>query len=109
MDFENNSFLIKEVITKHITVIEKETPKTEESEGTYELLPDFKDMLLAIKAEQEENRRLLGGAYHDSGYVFCKADGTYYRPDCVYRIFVRTLKKAGLERMRVHDLRQSSI
>ncbi len=108
VDFENNSFLIKEVITKHITVIEKETPKTEESEGTYELLPDFKDMLLAIKAEQEENRRLLGGAYHDSGYVFCKADGTYYRPDCVYRIFVRTLEKAGLTRMRVHDLRHSS-
>ena len=69
---------------------------------------DEEEMLLRIKAEQEEKKLLLGSDYHDSGYVFCKDDGSYYRPDCIYRTFVKMLKKAGLERMRIHDLRHSA-
>ena len=108
VDLDNNSFHVRSIITKSMTVIEKDSPKTEESEATYELLPDFRNMLLKLRAEQEEKKLLLGSDYHDSGYVFCKDDGSYYRPDCIYRTFVNMIKKAGLERMRIHDLRHSA-
>ncbi len=108
VDFDSDSFQIRSVITKSLTVIEKDSPKTNESEATYELLPDFREMLIKLKSEQKEKKQLLGSNYHDYGYVFCKDDGSYYRPDCIYRTFVNMIKKAGLERMRIHDLRHSA-
>ena len=108
VDFDSNSFQIRSVITKSLTVIEKDSPKTDESEATYELLPDFREMLIKLKSEQKEKKQLLGSDYHDYGYVFCKDDGSYYRPDCIYRTFVNMIKKAGLEKMRIHDLRHSA-
>ena len=53
VDFDSNSFQIRSVITKSLTVIEKDSPKTDESEATYELLPDFREMLIKLKSEQK--------------------------------------------------------
>ncbi len=46
-------------------------------------------MLRRWRAQQSEERLLVGPGYIDGGYVFCKPDGTAYDPDRFSREFLR--------------------
>lgn len=52
VDFEQNTLEIKSTVVKNKTIVYKDTTKTESSHETYELLPEIKELLIAIKAEQ---------------------------------------------------------
>lgn len=108
VDLEGNTFEIKSTIVRIKTIIHSDETKTEDSNAVFELLPEFTEILLELKAEQEENRRLLGSAYLDYGYVFCRPTGDFYRPDFISNKFSAVLEQAGLPHMRYHDLRHST-
>jgi integrase len=62
--------------------------------------------LRGLQVEQRHARELLGLGYADLDLVFCQSDGRPLRANnVVRRDFRRTLRKAGLPRMRFHDLR----
>lgn len=46
-------------------------------------------MLRRWRAQQNEERLLIGPGYLDGGYVFCRPDGSVYDPDRFSREFVR--------------------
>jgi len=73
------------------------------------LLPDVKELLTQVKAQQEANRRLFGKGYiePDSDYVFTWPDGHLIRPDYITKRFQKVLENVGLPHMRFHDLRHS--
>lgn len=102
--FENNAGYI----VQHKTLLEKNSTKSEESQAEFELLPQFKRILLDLKDQQDENRKVLGNSYNDTGYVFVWDNGDFYKPNWVTRKFRNTLKSAGLPPMRFHDLRHST-
>ncbi len=114
IDFENNTLTIKRTVTtttlngKH-TVIEQESAKTKSSLRTFPLVAQFKAYFTAIKATQEENKRICGNAYDmtDDGYLFVDAMGSLIRPDYVTRMFPKILKEHNLRHIRFHDLRHS--
>ena len=108
IDFEGNTFEIKSTIVRIKSIIHSDETKTADSNAVFELLPEFKDMLLELKAQDDENRSLLGSAYLDYGYAFCRPNGDFYRPDFISNKFSEVLKKAGLPHMRFHDLRHSA-
>lgn len=76
IDFEHNTIIIRHTVTscmhdgKRITVAQ-DTTKTKSSLRTLPLVPFVKERLLALKAEQEENRRLCGRNYNKKylGYI----------------------------------------
>lgn len=72
------------------------------------MLPEIKELLIAIKAEQNRNRKEYEGLYTQTDYIFTQPDGRLYRPDSITRTFQRTLKRHGLPEMRFHDLRHST-
>ena len=108
VDFENSTFEIKSTIVRHRTLIEKDTTKTDDSAAVYEMLPQVSQILLNLKAEQNENRELFGSAYQENGYVFVWADGKFFKPDYVSNEFKKVITNAGLPPMRFHDLRHST-
>ena len=59
MDFEKNTLELKSTVVKNKTIVYKDTTKTESSHETYELLPEITELLIAIKAEQDRNRKAL--------------------------------------------------
>ena len=69
----------------------------------------MKVRLLALKAQQEENRKLCGNAYNKDwlDYVFVNEVGDIIRPRYIESVFPRILKKCGLEHRRFHDLRHT--
>lgn len=107
VDFAKNTITIKHVIVKTSTIEAKDRTKSKTSRRTFDLLPEVKEMLLQMQEEQQQYKILCGNEYHDTGYIFTWDNGLPYRPDFITRAFQSQLKKAGLPRMRFHDLRHS--
>ena len=90
-------------------VIVKE-PKTRSSRRTVALPPAVVEALRALRADQEENRRLLGADYHDADLVFCQPTGKpLHLHNVVARDFREVCARAGVPRVRFHDLRHLHI
>ncbi len=98
IDFKKDTLTINHTVVKSSTIECKDSTKTENSRRTYQLLPDVKEMLLQIR----ENSAVK------SDYIFCRADGSYLRPDSTLRSFQRVLRNNNLPKMRFHDLRHST-
>jgi integrase len=58
--------------------------------------------------QQQHEREAAGAAWQDSGHVFTTAQGGSIDPTNLTRAFTTLLRKAGLRRIRFHDLRHST-
>ena len=59
------------------------------------------------KAQQAEEKLLLGPGYQDHGLVFAQADGTPIDPRLMNLYFTQALKRGGLPAIRLHDARHT--
>jgi integrase len=81
-------------------------PKSAKSRRNIALPPMLVEVLKNLRVRQGENRRLYGTEYHDLGLVFCQPDGKpLHAHNVTQRDFRRVLDRAGLPRVRFHDLR----
>ncbi len=85
----------------------EDTTKTKAGRRTVSLTDDAVRELKAHRKQQLRERLLLGPAYQDQGFVFCQADGSPTDPRNITKHFQRLLKKAGLPKVRLHDLRHT--
>ena len=114
IDFNNNTITIRHTITtfnvdgKRVTVA-SDTTKTKSSMRTLPLVPLFRERLLALKAEQLENRRLSGKSYNMQyiDYICVDEIGDLTSPNYITGAFPKLLERSGLRRIRFHDLRHS--
>ena len=74
---------------------------------TLPLVPFMRERLLALKEEQQENRRLCGRSYIKDyiDYVCVNEIGDLIKPHYVTESFPKLLKANGLRHIRYHDLR----
>ena len=107
IDFKNNKLKINHIVTRTLTIVEKDRPKTVSSKREYSLLPEIKKMLLKIRLEQKHNKKLFGKSYYNSDYVFTWEDGRAYNPGYITKAFQKVLAKNNFPKMRFHDLRHS--
>ena len=73
------------------------------------MIPAFREKLLAVKAEQELNRKLCGKSYNktESHYIYTDPLGNRINPDYLTDAFPKFMEKNGFRRIRFHDLRHS--
>lgn len=114
IDFINNTITIRHTVTSCMIDGKKiqtarDTTKNKASLRTLPLIPVFKEHLMAIKAKQEENRRLCGRCYdlRYLDYVCVDPMGSLLTPNYISGSFPKLLEKHGLRRIRFHDLRHS--
>lgn len=86
-----------------------DSTKTASSNRVLPLTPSMRDYLLKVKAAQEEQQRLFGNCYADSGMVCVHPNGVPISPNTVTHHFQRILKAHGLPVIRFHDLRHSAV
>ena len=74
---------------------------------TLPLVPFMRERLLALKEEQQENRRLCGRSYIKEylEYVCVNEIGDLIKPHYVTESFPKLLKAKGMRQIRYHDLR----
>ena len=59
------------------------------------------------RADQELWRIQLGVSLNADDFVFIRPDGSPINPNAITLAFQRILRKAGLKRIRIHDLRHT--
>ncbi len=83
-------------------------PKTAGSRRRVALSKQPIDALRRHRVAQAEERLRLGAGWEDSDLVFCSAAGHPITASGLRRSFEPLLKRAGLPRMRFHDLRHTA-
>ena len=108
VDFENNTITIQHTVEVQTNlIIVKDSTKNRSSNRVYPLLSDVKEILLRLKEQQEEYKKLFGSCYNDTGYVFTREDGNMFYPSYPSKLLKKTLLRNNLKYIRFHDLRHS--
>ncbi len=107
VDFVNDTLEIKHTVVEHTTIVAKDKTKTAAGKRKYALLPEIKEVLLSLKKETKNNKKIFGKEYQNTDYIFVWPDGRPYRPDYITREFQKVLAKNNFPKMRFHDLRHS--
>ncbi len=114
LDLDGSTAIISRQVTSidHEIVV-KELPKTKRGHMVA-LDSNTVSMLRRWRAQQNEEKLLVGPCYVDEAYVFCKPDGTVYDPDRFSREFLRkqdqfnrTDAEVALPRLTLHGLRHT--
>lgn len=86
--------------------VEWSEPKTERGRRSIALDPATVEALRQHRARQLEERLLLGVALPHE-LVFAREDGSTLHPERISKIFEQHVRRAGLPRIRFHDLRHT--
>ena len=91
------------------TLVACDTTKTKSSCRTLPLVDPYEKMLLRMKSNQAENRRLCGSYYNQNylDYIFVNEIGEIIKPGYVSAHFADVLEKHNMPCIRFHDLRHS--
>jgi integrase len=84
------------------------TPKTKAGKRIYGLDPKTVKLLKEHRKAQLKARLKAGESWQDNDLVFCKEDGTAYKPDAVTRCFKRLAALAGLPVIKLHEGRHTN-
>lgn len=60
-----------------------------------------------IQHASRQERLAWGPAHEDGGLFFARENGTILHPDAVSKTFDRLVRRSGLARIRLHDLRHT--
>lgn len=109
IDFEKKTISINKV-TQVVNgkIIEKNKPKNNSSIRTISLMDKTVEILKILKQEQEEQRKMLGNKWVESGKVFIKENGDLIYPSTPSKIYKKICKKYNIKVLRFHDLRHTS-
>lgn len=83
------------------------TPKSAKGRRMVSLSPSAALLLQEHKNKQAAQRAMLGVSLKDDDLVFSNPEGKPLLPDTVSHAWVKIVKRAGLEGVRLHDARHS--
>lgn len=108
VDLEKGIITVKrELMNLKDGLVLEETTKSKSGRRSVVLTDDAIRELKAHKRRQAQEKLFMGEAYQEHGLVFCKEDGTPLDPSWFTKHFQALLEKAGLPRIRFHDLRHT--
>lgn len=107
VDFAADTVTIQNTRVRIKGEVEK-PPKSASSLRTFPLIPSVKVHLEALKAAQEDNRRLFGASYAENEYICRWPGGRALDVGYINQALTRLLKENGLRHIRLHDLRHST-
>lgn len=107
VDFETARAAIRQTLVTvgyEVVIVE---PKTSRSKRVVALDLETVAILKAHRRAQMEERLMRGAAWHESGMVFVRADGSPLHPDRVTKLFEGLVERSSLPRIRLHDTRHT--
>ncbi len=115
IDFDNNKLTLNSSIVqasvnnKTVLVVKKDVMKNAASKRTMPLIPEIKEALLKLKAEQDKNKAEFGKYYNQEyiDYVWVDEIGMIVNPNTLTCHFQNFLEEHGLPKIRFHELRHS--
>lgn len=106
VDFGARRISVRQAVISVAYEMRVTTPKSH-SARVIDLDPGTVEVLRQHREAQDAERAALGGDYAYNDRVFRKVDGRAIHPDVVRTMFDRRIKCSGVERIRLHDLRDT--
>lgn len=106
VDLENNIISVRQTLSNYGKSI-KATTKTSAGMRTITVPQELSNELKKHKLEQMKRRLMMGTLYQDMNLVNASELGTPINPSNLRRNFNIFIKKAGLPKIRFHDLRHT--
>ncbi len=107
IDLDVRSISVCQVLYKGHGLCEFKEPKTEHSRRCVSMTAKLVDYLGEYKGEKESLSLHLGRLLKPDDLVFSNAEGEPIDPYSLSHAFAKIAKRAGLERVRFHDLRHT--
>jgi integrase len=107
VDLDNSRLVVRQAITTVDHEPSLGYVKSTRSRRVIDIDATTVAVLKAQRAHQLEERLRGGPAWVDTGLTFTMPDGRGWHPDVMTRAFARLVKRSGLPRIRLHDLRHS--
>jgi integrase len=108
IDLENATVSVRRTLTRNGSRLLLSEPKTKKSRRTIQLTDEAVRALREHLDRQVEHIQRLGDLYRDEGLIFASEVGTLINPTNLrQRSFASLLKRAGLPKIRFHDLRHT--
>ncbi len=108
LDLENAKLMVVESGHKlHNGKYIIKEPKTPKSRRMVVLPKSLVELIKAYRADQELLRVQLGVTLSADDFVFIRPDGSPMNPHAITLAFRRSIKRAGLKNIRLHDLRHT--
>jgi integrase len=109
LDFENNRLNVQRAIQRQrgrgLVFVE---PKSARSRRVVNLARHATDSLAQHRKRQLAERLVSGSCWEDNDLVFCREDGRPLEHSTVHDRLQRSLLRAKLPRIRIHDLRHTA-
>ncbi len=114
IDFDNNKLMLNSSIVQaslnsKTVIVKKDVMKNAASKRTMPLIPEIKEALLKLKAEQDKNKAYFSNYYNQEylDYVWVDEIGMIVNPNTLTNHFQKFLEQHGLPKIRFHELRHS--
>jgi integrase len=107
VDLEGGRVAIVQQLSRGAKGVAFGPPKTAKARRSVALDGVTIAAIRAHRRRQKEERLAFGPGYVDVDLVFARADGVALDPDGVTGAFERLVRRAGLPRIRLHDLRHT--
>lgn len=104
-----NSSVVQTSVNGKLLLIQKDVMKNASSKRTMPLIPEIKEALLKLKAQQDKNKAYFKNGYNQQylDYVWVDDIGKLVNPNTVTCHFKSFLAQNGLPKIRFHELRHS--
>lgn len=106
IDFEHHRLSVRRSLISVAYKPQFSTPKTGKAR-VIDLDSNTVEILRWHRTRQEQERLSFGPGYATNPLVFVDEDGSLMHPDRFTSLFNRLVKREGLQRIRLHDLRDS--
>ena len=106
-DLEHRTVTVAQALARVGGKLQFIEPKSRQSRRVIPLHDGLIAALKAHRRRQLEERLLAGAQWVDNGLVFTTGKGTPLEPRALNKDFDRIIAKAGLRRVRLHDLRHA--
>ena len=106
IDFSAGRIAIRHTLVSVAYELQDSTPKTHQAR-VVDLDPRTIEQLRAHRCRQATGHESWGSGYHERDLVFRREDGSPIHPDSFTQAFDAEVRRSGLPRIRLHDLRHT--
>ena len=107
VDLDRGVLRIRDVVVCVTKTHYKKQPKNASSDRVIGLSDNLVTHLRTMKKQQEQYKQDFGDTYNDNDFVCKYPDGKPFPVRYFYAMFSKILKKSGLRKVRLHDLRHT--
>jgi integrase len=107
LDLDDGLLHVRQTLQRHSGSLHFAPLKTRRSRRTVPLLPSMVTTLLEHRERQADERQRAGDRWTDTGLVFTTATGQPIEPNDFSKAFGRMCERAGVRKVRLHDMRHT--